>query len=383
MRRMYASGAVALVLAIVGSLPAQVVPQRPGAPPPTGRGSPQGAAREALTRKPATAQETRKVKVFRLRSASAAEVARVVREMFNSPHVRPSGQLTLAVFEPANALIVQAGEDDLERVAGLLQILESQDPTDRGARVEVRVLELGRLEPDDALERSLQLVFRGPGASRFVLDRGRRVVVASADQATLAAAEALLRRLGELPQPGPEAPQARRAGMAGQAEATFVVEFRDLPWRRAFEWLTDASGRPVIARPTLAGTVTLSSHGQRYSLTEVVDLLNEQLLPRYLLIRRERSFVLVPADEKVDPALVPRVRAEDLEARGRTELVSVAFPLQTVPAGQAAAEVKKMVGPFGEVVTDPKNHHLVVQDTAGNLRRIRRVFQPDRPGNKE
>lgn len=385
MRRTCTAGAVALVLVAGGPLPAQLKPQPPGAP--AARTVPPGTVREAPAREPVAAPapgEPLKLRVVPLREASAAEAARVLREIFNPSPIRAGGGVAVAVLEPVNAVAVWGREADLELAVDLLRGLEGLDPGGKNPRGEVRVLKLGRLDPDDALERSLQLVFRGPGSGGFVLDRGRRVVVASADRATLATAEALLKRLGNLPQPKPDAPRVGQAGAAGPAEESFVIELRDQPWGRVFEWLTDVSGLPVIARPNLAGTVTLSSRSRRYTLAEIIDLLNEHLQPRYLLVRRERSFTLVPGDEKVDLALVRSVRAEDLDGLGRTELVTVAFPLDpSLPAGEIAASVKKLLGPFGEAVADPRGHQLVVRDLAGNLQRIRQTLRPDGRGRGE
>jgi type II secretory pathway component GspD/PulD (secretin) len=68
--------------------------------------------------------------------------------------------------------------------------------------------------------------------------------------------------------------------------------------------------------------------------------------------------------------MVPRVAIEDLTKRGKTELVSVVVPLKTVTAVEVAPAVKKMLGPFGEVVVIETANRLVIQDTAGNLKRV-------------
>jgi len=114
----------------------------------------------------------------------------------------------------------------------------------------------------------------------------------------------------------------------------------------------------------------------QYTLGEITDLLNEALLEqKYILVRRVASFTVLTADQKIDPALLPRVRVEDLAMRGRTELVTVMLPLKTVNAEDLGAEVKKMLGPFGDVAILEKFNQLILQDTAGNLRRIHEVIK--------
>ena len=110
------------------------------------------------------------------------------------------------------------------------------------------------------------------------------------------------------------------------------------------------------------------------------DIINEALdsnpdQQRYILIRRETSFVLVPADEKIDPTLVPRVAVEDLERRGSTEVVSLVISLTTAVAEDIAPELKKLMGKYGDVVPLGRANQLVLQDTAGNLKRLLRIVK--------
>jgi hypothetical protein len=160
---------------------------------------------------------------------------------------------------------------------------------------------------------------------------------------------------------------------AGGPAKTFTFQARAKPWGDVFTWLTEQTGLPVVAtsRPTGTFTFLPPAPGKKYTLPEVIDVLNEALLQkRLLLLRRERCFAVVPADEKIDPGLLERVRPEDLDLRGQTELVSVVIPLHSLQAEEFAPEVKKMLGPFGEVVALKKANRLVLQDTAGNLRRV-------------
>jgi type II secretory pathway component GspD/PulD (secretin) len=168
---------------------------------------------------------------------------------------------------------------------------------------------------------------------------------------------------------------AAPAAAPGKAGA---VEFREAPWGKVFEWLTERTGLPVIvgdSRPTGTFTFMPPRPDHAYDVPEVIDILNDGLLgQKYLLLRGEHSFRLVPADEKIDPGLVPRVRAEELGQRGRTELVTLVLPLSSVPAEEVATEVKKMLGPFGEVVVLKRANELLLQDTAGNLRQVYKVL---------
>ena len=150
------------------------------------------------------------------------------------------------------------------------------------------------------------------------------------------------------------------------------------PWQAVFTWLTDETGKPVITVYKPTGSLTfIGPANKEYTMPEVIDIINEGLLSnsqtqKYYLINRERSFTLIPADEKVDPILVPRIKVEDLVKHGDTELVSLVLALQSLVADDIAPQIKKMMGPFGEVV--PMTHtgvnNLIMMDTVGNLKQI-------------
>jgi hypothetical protein len=154
---------------------------------------------------------------------------------------------------------------------------------------------------------------------------------------------------------------------------TFLVEMRAKPWATNFEWLTDQTGMPFVSKiPPPPGTFNfIGKAGQRYSLGELIDLLNDGLAAhRYVLLRGPTCFRLLPADERIDKALLPHVSPSELPNRGHSEFVEMVLPLRFLNAEEYACEVKKMMGPFGEVVVLRTANRLLVHDTARSLRRI-------------
>jgi type II secretory pathway component GspD/PulD (secretin) len=187
--------------------------------------------------------------------------------------------------------------------------------------------------------------------------------------------------LGAAPADGTPSAFVVKVEREGAKAAAF--EFRAAPWGTVFRWLSDKTGLPVVAdsRPTGAFTF-VPTPGRSYRIPEIVDILNEALAgQRWILIRRQRSFALLPADEKVDPTFLPRVtRPEGLDEHGRTELVSMMIPLRSLSAEDVAPDIKKMLGPFGEVTVLRRPNRLLVQDRAGNVRRVYQVIKDiDKP----
>ncbi len=161
-------------------------------------------------------------------------------------------------------------------------------------------------------------------------------------------------------------------------EKTVKFAFDGKAWRAVFEWLAETTGKPVVTNFYPTGTFTfIGPANKEYTIPQVIDILNEALLSnsqtnKYYLINRERSFTLVPADERIDMVLLPRIIPDEMSKHGDTELVSMVLPLKTLVADDVAPQIKKMMGPFGEAIpmTHTNVNNLILLDTVGNLKLI-------------
>ncbi len=193
-------------------------------------------------------------------------------------------------------------------------------------------------------------------------------------------------------QPAPAAPGDRPPAANGEdkkdassrpAAKTYTFAMTNKPWTEVCEWFADVTGLAYSGtyKPTWAFTFippTVNGKAKQYTIPEIVDILNEALAdtpPKAVLIRRAQTFTLLPADEKIDATLLPRVSPDELEKRGKTELVTTVLPLTHVSAKELGPDVKKLLGPFGEVAVLEKANRLVLQDRAGNLCLIRELVK--------
>src|SRR4051794_29533987 len=76
---------------------------------------------------------------------------------------------------------------------------------------------------------------------------------------------------------------AEPAPPARPPEKAVAFEMRDKPWGSVLEWLSDQTGLPVLTNHKPAGTFTfiaprLGGSPRKYTIPEVIDLLNEALL---------------------------------------------------------------------------------------------------------
>jgi hypothetical protein len=168
---------------------------------------------------------------------------------------------------------------------------------------------------------------------------------------------------------------------AGPPKRIVVPEFRNAPLRKVLTWLSEKSGKPVILqfRPTGVFNFVPPNPPRTYTLPEVMDIINEGLLSdartqKYHLVRDERGFRLMPADKEIDDALIPRIVVAELKERGQLELVSVVVRCWRRFAVDLAPEVRKMIGPFGDVEGIESQNILILRGRAGNLHRICRML---------
>ena len=177
------------------------------------------------------------------------------------------------------------------------------------------------------------------------------------------------------PPTGPAAPVLMSpppSTTADTGEKKLTINFDNKPWNDIFEWFSRESGLVWIGAIKVPGSFTLRADPSRqFTIAEVIDLLNEQLLAKkFLLVRRGLTFTILPSDEKIDPSLLPRIELADLPKRGRSEIVQVIVPLKTLVVEDTLPEIKQMLSPFGEVTPLSKANQLVLQDTVGNIQRI-------------
>jgi type II secretory pathway component GspD/PulD (secretin) len=176
------------------------------------------------------------------------------------------------------------------------------------------------------------------------------------------------------------ATQDKDAAPAKPGEKRIAFDMRAMPWSQVLEWLSEQTGLPVITEYKLSNTLTyISPKGKTYTIPEVIDVLNQSLAAqptgKYIIIRQPTYLAVIPADQKLDPSLLPRIRIEELDQHGNTEMVSLVLPLNTLVAEDLAPQIERLMGPFGTAVALPQANQLVLQDTVLNLRRVHKTIK--------
>jgi type II secretory pathway component GspD/PulD (secretin) len=162
---------------------------------------------------------------------------------------------------------------------------------------------------------------------------------------------------------------------------TYTFEFANAPWSQVLEWLSDITGQAIVSTYKPTGTFTFippktepgSKDAKKYTVPEVIDVLNEALLvQKFMIVRRQQTIGVYPADEPLDPSLFRTVSLQELTGKelAKTEMVRLVYSLKWLIAENFVGSVKKMMGPFGQVVPIEEANKLIVIDTVVNLRTL-------------
>ena len=138
--------------------------------------------------------------------------------------------------------------------------------------------------------------------------------------------------------------------------------------------------RPTSILPARSTTPTRRS----YTPEEALDLLNLHLMMKgFMLVKRDKLLKLfdVENDGPIPQEFVPEVPAETLAKRGEFELVKVQFQLSVWTPEAAETDIRKVLGPYGSIVTLGSARQIIVADLGGKMRMIKRMIdaveQPD------
>lgn len=171
-----------------------------------------------------------------------------------------------------------------------------------------------------------------------------------------------------------EAPAATTPD-AKPAEPALKFNFVHQPWADVLTWFADEADLSLLMESPPAGTFNYRDT-RSYSASEAIDLMNRVLLLRgFTLVRSDRLLTLMNLEDEIPSQLVEFVSVEDLDKRGSFEVVKCLFHLVKMDVEDAEAEINKMMGPQGKVLSFPTASQLLVTETAGKLRTIREMIE--------
>ncbi|MFM2094144.1 MAG: hypothetical protein RIS70_1268 [Planctomycetota bacterium] len=175
--------------------------------------------------------------------------------------------------------------------------------------------------------------------------------------------------------PKTESGDANDVEIGPKGEVKLKFNFRYAPWKEVLDWFANKADLSFVGDRYPSGTFNYSDT-KFYTIGESIDLINGVLLTKgYTLVRRERLLMLVDLEDTIPEPLVELITPEEIDNRGRYELVRTLFSLRRLTPEEAEREVNKLIGPTGLVTVLPQAKQIMVRETAGRLRMIRDVIE--------
>lgn len=167
---------------------------------------------------------------------------------------------------------------------------------------------------------------------------------------------------------------ANNTGLKEPANIQFA--FRYAPWSDVLKLFAEINDLNIDLNEVPPGTFSyLDNHF--YTMTGALDVLNGYLISKgYILVRRDQFLsCLNIADNPIPPNVVPNVTEEELQERGKNELVSLVLPVEGRDPEKMVTEVKELLGPYGKASSLKNASALVLTDIGSNLRRVVRLLK--------
>lgn len=175
--------------------------------------------------------------------------------------------------------------------------------------------------------------------------------------------------------PKTESGDANDVEIGPKGEVKLKFNFRYAPWKEVLDWFANKADLSFVGDRYPSGTFNYSDT-KFYTIAESIDLINGVLLTKgYTLVRRERLLMLVDLEDTIPEPLVELIAPEEIDNRGRYELVRTLFTLRRLTPEEAEREVNKLIGPTGLVTVLSQAKQIMVRETAGRLRMIRDVIE--------
>ncbi len=156
----------------------------------------------------------------------------------------------------------------------------------------------------------------------------------------------------------------------------FNIQFQ--PWKDIIEWIADQAGLSLSIDTYPQGTFNYRDENY-YTIDEAIDVINGFLLRKEFLLIRKNNMLIVhdlgPGGSNGIPFdLVETVFPEDLEKHGTYEVVKAQFELKRTTPDVVQTEIERMLGPQGSISIMPKSQTILITETVGNLRAIKKVI---------
>ena len=293
------------------------------------------------------------------------------KSKLNQIRIADAGMLTLA--EPEIADQLRLSDDQKKRVAELLAYMK--DDLTKGGESQRRITR-------SKYERRLSDILTRPQLTGWemlagIVDEGPRPEAMVGDD-TAPKETVTDEGKGDA---GADEPKRTVRVPTAAANGKLRFNFERSPWEPVLKWFAEQAGYSLQMEPgQLLGTFTLVDENE-YTPSEALDQINSVLLTQgYTLVRNKKQLMLINTiDDGIPKGIVPIVKPEELDERGRYETMKCLFTLDKLSIEELedlADSIELLVDEDnGFISAVPESKQIIVMETGGNLRVIRSIIE--------
>ena len=140
--------------------------------------------------------------------------------------------------------------------------------------------------------------------------------------------------------------------MGKPVEKRLQFMFRYQQWVDVLDWFAEQAELSLVVPETPPPGTLNYVDTREYTPVEAIDLMNSVLIHSgYTLVRRNRMLMVISLAGGIPEDVVPLVSLEDLDKRGKFELVSVRFPIGRRSADSVTGAISPLLSNYGKVVS--------------------------------
>jgi len=167
---------------------------------------------------------------------------------------------------------------------------------------------------------------------------------------------------------GALAPNPAGGGLAADS-ARIVFNFGGAPWSVVLQKLAEEAGFALEMKANPPGVFSYTDP-TGHTVAEAIDIVNGFLIREgFILLRHGQLMLLVSVDD-VPSHLVERLPEEELENRGRFELVAVEVAINEASAENLTTELTPLMTKLGKIIPIASANRMVVTDLRERLQEI-------------
>lgn len=173
-------------------------------------------------------------------------------------------------------------------------------------------------------------------------------------------------------------PSAVTSLATARDERKIKFTFGKTEWEPVIEWFAEQAGLSLQMDYAPEGTFNYQDEEGEYTISEGLDQINHVLLTRgFTLVRNRQMLMLVNLEDGIPEAVIETVDVDQLEKRGKYEVMRCVFDLQYVAVSDIEDQIQPIIEDdeeYGRFFSVNSADRIIVQSTGDKLRLVKNML---------